>query len=52
MNRFTCDFRMTPDKNSVRFYNPSADNIPIRLFSAILKALEQVEKEYGETDKK
>ena len=47
MNKFSCYFRMTPNNKSVRFYNPSAGNIPIKLFSAILKALEQVEKEYN-----
>lgn len=50
MNKFSCDFRMTPDKKSVRFYNPSADNIPLPLFCAILKALEQVEKQYSGAD--
>lgn len=47
MSKFSVDFRLTPDNKSVRFYNPSADNIPIQLFSAILKALEEVEKEYN-----
>lgn len=45
IQKFSVEFRMTPDK-SVRFYYPSAGNIPILLFSAILKALEQVEKTY------
>lgn len=46
IHKFSVEFRMTPDNKSVRFYNPSAENIPIQLFSAILKALEQVEKTY------
>ena len=47
VKKFTVEFKMTPDNKSVRFYNPSADEISIQLFSAILKALEQVEKEYN-----
>lgn len=46
IHKFSVEFRMAPDNKSVRFYNPSAENIPIQLFSAILKALEQVEKTY------
>lgn len=46
IQKFSVEFRMTPDNKSVRFYNPSTGNIPMRLFSAILKALEQVEKTY------
>lgn len=46
IQKFSVEFRMTPDNKSVRFYNPSAGNIPMQLFSAILKALEQVEKTY------
>ncbi len=45
-NRFSVEFLLTPDKGAVRFYNPSADNIPLHLLSCICKALEQVEKEY------
>lgn len=48
INRFSIELRMTPDNKSVRFCNPFADNIPIQLFIAILKALEEVEKEYNE----
>lgn len=46
IQKFSVEFRMTPDNKSVRFYNPSVGNIPMQLFSAILKALEQVEKTY------
>ena len=45
-HKFSVELRMTPDNKSVRFYNPSVENIPIQLFSAILKALELVEKTY------
>lgn len=46
-SRFSVEFRIGADNKSVRFYNPSVDDIPLPLFSAILLALERVENEYN-----